>query len=255
LAAHILNGFKKAAHIVCDSNTIMRELQEHKVVNPKKISVVPLGVHPSCSPIPEALADKEAAFLLGSNSYTNLLHVGSTIPRKRIDILLRIVGELSKRDSSIRLIRVGGPFTPAQRDLAEALRLDQDRVLSLPFLKRETLAAVYRKVAIVLQTSESEGFGLPVAEALACGTMVVASDISVLREVGGTAAEYSPVGDVKAWSSAICELLRQRTANPLLWEARKRQSLTQAAKFSWSAYTSKMVDVYTDALFQKTEDS
>jgi glycosyltransferase involved in cell wall biosynthesis len=255
LAVHILNGFKKAAHIVCDSNAVMRELLEHKVMGPQKVSVVPLGVHPSCSPLPEAVGDKEAAFLMGKDGYTNLLHVGSTIPRKRIDILLHIVAELRKRDSSIRLIRVGGPFTPAQRHLVASLGIDRDCVLSLPFLRRETLAAIYRKVAIVLQPSESEGFGLPIAEALACGTMVVASDLPVLREVGGAAAEYYPIGDVKTWSNAIYGMLLQRKTYPFLWAARKRQALTQAAKFSWSAYTSKMVDVYREALFQPTERS
>jgi glycosyltransferase involved in cell wall biosynthesis len=255
LATHLLNGFKKASHVVCDSAVIMQELLGHGVVNPKHVSVAPLGVHPSCSAIPEDVADKEAALLLGSGAYTDLLHVGSTIPRKRIDILIRVIAEVRKQDSSIRLIRVGGPFTPAQRHLMQSLELAPDCVISLPFLKRETLAAIYRRVAVVLLPSESEGFGLPVAEALACGTPVLASDLPVLREVGGAAAEYCPVGDVPAWTNAVCELLHQRKIEPSLWQERKRRGLVQAAKFSWSAYTSKMVAIYTEAVFQPRKSS
>ena len=66
----------------------------------------------------------------------------------------------------------------------------------LPFLDRATLAAVYRRSALVLLPSEREGFGLPVLEALACGTPVVASDIDALREVGGDAVRYCPAEDV-----------------------------------------------------------
>ena len=84
-----------------------------------------------------------------------------------------------------------------------------------PFLRPadRTLAAVYRRAALVLQPSEAEGFGLPVAEALACGTPVLASDLAVLREVGGEAAVYRAVGDVPAWSDGRARAPR-RTPSP-----------------------------------------
>jgi glycosyltransferase involved in cell wall biosynthesis len=53
---------------------------------------------------------------------------------------------------------------------------------------------MYRRAALVLQPSSAEGFGLPVAEALACGAVVLASDLEVLREVAGEAAAYAPDG-------------------------------------------------------------
>ena len=87
----------------------------------------------------------------------------------------------------------------------------EPHIIVLPFLERRVLAAVYRRAAVVLQPSDREGFGLPVAEAMACGTPVVASDLPPLREVGGAMASYCPVGDVEAWTSTVSELLDERS--------------------------------------------
>ena len=97
----------------------------------------------------------------------------------------------SPRRPDVRLVRVGGPFTAAQDARIDALGLRR-HIRVLPFVERPVLAALYRRAALVLLPSEREGFGLPVVEALACGTPIVASDLPVLREVGGTAAEVLP---------------------------------------------------------------
>ena len=97
----------------------------------------------------------------------------------------------ARRHRQLRLVRVGGPFTAAQQALVRELGLG-DAVVVLPALDRSTLASVYRRSALLLMPSEREGFGLPVLEALACGTPVVASDVAALREVGGFAAVLLP---------------------------------------------------------------
>ena len=106
----------------------------------------------------------------------DLLHVGSTIPRKRIDVLLEVVAAVRRAEPGARLLKAGGSLTAEQERLARSLGL-ADAVVTLPFLTRRTLAALYRRAAVVLQPSEAEGFGLPVAEALACGVPIVASDL------------------------------------------------------------------------------
>src|SRR5208282_2281799 len=115
-----------------------------------------------------------------------------------------------------QLLRVGGPFDEPQLDLVRSLKL-RDSVTVLPFLTAEVLAAVYRRATLLLLTSEAEGFGFPMIEAMACGTPAVVSDLPVLRETGGTAAEYCPVADVEAWSSKVAVLLKQREG----WRSRR----------------------------------
>jgi glycosyltransferase involved in cell wall biosynthesis len=121
-------------------------------------------------------------------------------------------------------------------------------VTVLPFVDRRVLAALYRRAAMLLQPSEREGFGLPVAEAMASGTPVVASRIPALVEVGGRAATYCPVGDVGAWVSAISELLDERLSASSDWRARCAASLAQSRRFSWREHARRMTDLYRDLL-------
>jgi glycosyltransferase involved in cell wall biosynthesis len=116
--------------------------------------------------------------------------------------------------------------------------------VELPFVDRTTLAAVYRRATLALLPSEREGFGLPLVEALACGTPVVASDIPVLREVGGSAASYCAVGDVSTWRDRIVALLGERDRAPAEWRARRQAGRARAAEFSWSRYTERVANLY-----------
>jgi len=249
MTRRILTGLQRAAHVACDSHATREDLLRFKVLPPERMSVVPLGYHPTCSPLADEAADARAAKLLGTEGKTiDLLHVGSTIKRKRIDILLRVFAEVSQQIPKLRLLRVGGAFTAEQQNLLSDLGL-QNQVLVLPFLDRETLAAIYRRAALVLLPSDAEGFGLPVAEAMACGTPVLASGLAVLREVGGTAAAYAPPGDVKTWSMETLRLLTERRENPQLWQARRETGLQQAAGFSWTNYSNRMANVYNGLLY------
>jgi glycosyltransferase involved in cell wall biosynthesis len=165
-----------------------------------------------------------------------LLHVGSCIPRKRIDVLLEVFAAVRK--PGMNLVQIGGEWTSAQRAQIDRLNLtdvvDQKRGLS-----RSQIADFYRSAAVVLQPSDAEGFGLPVVEALACGARVVASDIPVLHEVGGDAALYCPVGDVDAWADTVSKLLAgQELAPPL------EERLAQAARFSWAEHARVIADAY-----------
>ena len=244
-----LSGFRRAARVTCDSAATRDQLSAYDLVPPERTVVVHNGVHPSCSPEPNSAADIKVSEMVGPDTGDdlNILHVGSTISRKRIDVLLQVFANVRTVFPRARLLRVGGAFTTEQIKLAEKLELG-DSVLVLPYVERNVLASLYRRSALVLQTSEREGFGLAVVEAMACGTPVVASDLAVFREVGGDAADYSPVANVGAWSEKVIVLLEERLKNPERSLARRARGIERAGQFSWKEYARRMVEVYQQVL-------
>ncbi len=240
MTRRILGGLRKAGHVVCDTEATREQLVRKAGIVAGKTSVVHNGPHPACTPHPETSADREAARLLGPpRSSVDVLHVGSAIPRKRIDLLIRIMATLER---PVRLVRVGGPFAAEQAALARDLGVSN--VVVLPFVDRSTLAAIYRRSALLVMPSEREGFGLPVIEALSCGTPVVASDIPALREVGGEAVSYCDVGDIEGWSRTIAALLEERERRPADWIRRRELAIRRAEAFSWSRYAAEIVALY-----------
>lgn len=246
MTGHILAGLRRAAFVTCVSNSTRDAILAHELLPPDRLAVVYPGVDDVMSPNPDPTADASAVAILGPerDGPLDLLHVGSTIARKRIDVVLRTFAAVRAHFPQARLVRVGGPFSEVQTDLLRELRIDPASVVISPWVSRTRLAAIYRRAAILLQPSDAEGFGLPVVEAMACGTPVVASDLPVLREVGGPAAEYCAVGDVGQWSATVCDLLREGLADPRNWSLRRAAALNQAALFSWSRFGDQMVDVY-----------
>lgn len=242
----VLSGLRRAAHVVCDADVVRDELAARKLVRSSRTSTAPLPVHSDFSPRADRAADTDADKLLGPRKSIEILHVGSTSPRKRLDVLLRVFARVRQIHPSARLVRVGGPLTDDLRALADELGV-RGAIDELPFVNRRVLAAVYRRAAVVLMPSEREGFGLPVVEAMACGTPVVASDLPVLREVGGEAALFRPVGDVEAWAQAV---------DGVLWDlrdARQRAGLRdavldRAAAFSLEEYATRVMAVYRKVL-------
>jgi glycosyltransferase involved in cell wall biosynthesis len=243
MTRRILTGLARAARVACDSEATRRALIALAHLPEDRLTVIPNGTDTGGQPNADAAADLEAARLLGPRRVPELLHVGSTIERKRIDLLLDLFAGVRLARPDVRLVRVGGPFTAEQRVCARELGL-LDAIAVLPFVDRATLAAVYRRSALALLPSEREGFGLPVIEALACGTPVVASDIAVLKEVGGPVATYCAVGDRETWVQTILRLLIERESDPLAWRQRRDAGIARAEAFSWSRYTSSVCDLY-----------
>jgi glycosyltransferase involved in cell wall biosynthesis len=241
MTQRILEGFRKAAHVIAVSRATRDEILRHGLVSPERVTVVHNGVHPSCSRLPDPAADDEAARLLPADSggAVWVLNVGSVAPRKRMDTLLRVFATIRRDIPLARLVRVGGGFTPAQLQLARELNVE-DAVLVLPSLPRNILAAVYRRATLLLFPSEAEGFGLPLIEALACGCPVIASDIPVLREVGGPVAAYCPLADVDAWKDTAVRIISDQNGR----ERHREPGPTYASRFSWEENARQTAAIY-----------
>jgi len=245
MAERSLNGFLRAAHVIAVSAFTRANLLRHGLFPADRITVIPPGVDPAFFAPPQASAEASAQDFLPRTPY--LLHVGSTIRRKRIDILLRVFAQVWTRVShqcpELKLVRVGGALTDEQRRLAAELGI-ANRIVEAPYLSKHQLAAVYRGADLALQPSDAEGFGLPVIEALACGCPVVASDIAPLREAGGAAAEYCRAGDLETWAETITRLILERNKSPELWELRRERARRHAAQYTWSENGKRTIGVY-----------
>lgn len=240
IASRALKGFRRAAMVTCVSRATRDAIVAQGVRSPLTTTVIANGVDSAMSPEPDSEADHEAEKILGPRAANapEIVHVGSTEPRKRIETLLQIFAGIGRRFPNARLIRVGGGLLPEHWRAADALGI-KDRIVIMPFLERRVLASVYRRAAVVLMPSEAEGFALPVVEAMACGRPVVASDLPVLRETGGDLAWYCPVADVGRWIETVCALLNGRDGGDQI-----RARTAWAARFSWDTYCARTVEIY-----------
>jgi len=251
LARRTLRGLGRSAFVAADSDATRADLVDRGIVPEGRVETIHLGTHPECSPEADKAADARATRLLGPAAVDapELLHVGSNIPRKRVGVLLDAFAAVRRSVPGARLIKVGGPLTAGQSRRAEGLGIAAAITFAPAFsptspADRATLAAIYRRAAIVLQPSEAEGFGLPVAEAMACGSPVLASDIPVLRELAGEAGVYRPVGDVDGWASAALAMIGERGSDRAM--ARRAEGLRRARMFRWDTHVDRLATLYRE---------
>lgn len=237
MSSRILRGLQSCAVVFYSTAEVRKQIEHYRIVEPSRLVHAPLGIAPEFSIAPKSVSIAEQKILqVGDVPF--LLHVGSCIPRKRIDILLEVFAQLQTRYSELRLVKVGGEWTLSQQQQITKLNIAKS-IIHLQGLQRTAIAALYQRALAVLLTSEAEGFGLPVVEALACGAVVIASDIPVLREVGGKAAAYCLVGDISTWVKTVEQLLINPSSAPVV-DVR----LLQAKKYSWAVHAQVIAQSY-----------
>jgi glycosyltransferase involved in cell wall biosynthesis len=237
VARRVLRGLQKAAIVFHNSLDTRRQIERHGLIDPQRLVHAPYGICPEFTPgAPEHDALPAAVAALQGAPF--LLHIGSCSDRKRIDVLLDVFAGVRPQLPGLRLVKVGADWSCDQRKQIDRLGL-AGRIVPLHGLDRPEIAALYRAAAVVLLPSEAEGFGLPIIEALACGSVVVASDLPVLREVGGEAVVYCPVGDVAAWAETVGRLLGAPA-----WGPCREMRLSQARRFSWAEHARAIVQAY-----------
>lgn len=235
----VLTGMQKAAVVFHTTQAVKQDLLRFGLVDGKKLVQAPLGFAAEFHDRPEAdaVADGILADLAGRPF---LLHVGTCIPRKRVDFLLRLFAELRRRFPDLHLVKVGGSWQPEHIDCIQQHGL-AGAIRHVHGIERSTLAALYRNTSLLMIPSDSEGFGLPALEGLACGAPVLVSDIPVFREVGGDALLFAPPLALDAWLDQATQILAHASIVPTT-EVR----LAQARKYSWAEHTRIVLAAYRE---------
>ena len=173
-----------------------------------------------------------------------LLYVGTEIPRKNIPTLLKAIALLPRNVKLIKVGRAGGEKYRKNTERAIAELGLQESVLFFEDVPDQELALFYCAADAYCCASFVEGFGLPVLEALACGTPVACSSVGSLPEITGEAALLFPPDNLQAIVAALSLVL----TNCALRERLIAEGLKQAQKFSWHQSTKDTRMVYETLL-------
>lgn len=239
--SQVTKAIARADAILAISDSTRRDLVGLLSARPEKITVTYLAADPAYQPVVDSarLARVREAYGLSAET---ILFVGTLEPRKDLPTLLRAFARARRSRPGLRLAVAGrqGWLCEPVFDLVRELQLGE-AVRFLGPVPADDLPALYSLATLFVLPSLYEGFGMPVLEAMACGTPVVCTDVSSLPEIVGDAALLVPVGDPQALADAMERCLNDDDLRAEM----SRRGLRQAARFSWAETARKTLGVYT----------
>ncbi|HLE60100.1 MAG TPA: glycosyltransferase family 1 protein [Thermoanaerobaculaceae bacterium] len=227
--AYFEESLGRAGTLVCISEATRSAVANVQPRAALRALVIPAGVGPMFSP---AVGDggREATRRRFAGGRPYLVQLGTLEPRKGVATLLAAHGNLlTQRPDAPELVLAGGRgWGGGWLERALARHPDRARVHLPGYVGREEARDLLRHAELVVLASDEEGFGLPLAEALACGAVCVASDAPALVEVAGGAARHFPRGDAVALTATLAAALEPSARRELHEAARAR-----AAALGW----------------------
>ena len=240
LTGAVSRAVARADHILADSQSTRRDLVELLAVEPNRVTVLYPGVEPRFRPIDEAplLERVRTEYHLPERF---VLGLGTLQPRKNFDGLIRAFVRLPEADD-LHLVIVGGKGWMYEDTLALPASLGCEGRVHFPgFVDDADLPMLYNLASVLAFPSWYEGFGLPVLEAMACGTPVVAADNSSLPEVVGDAGLLIDAADTEALTEALMRLLNDDALRTDLIPAGQ----VQVQRFTWAAAAEQLLQLYS----------
>jgi glycosyltransferase involved in cell wall biosynthesis len=247
LSRRVPPALKKAAAVFTPSIFVKEEIIRHFALSPAKIHPIPHGVSPEFKVLPaEAVAKTRKELGLPERFF---LFVGTIEPRKNVRRLIEAFGRAVAQGLDCFLVLAGAKGWKCEEIYRLPQQLGIERwVLFLGYAPDDLLPALYNAATAFVYPSLYEGFGLPVLEAMACGTPVIASNTSSLPEVVGEAGMLVNPLDTGELASAMLFLV----LNPEVKQDLARRGIERAARFSWERTARETLKVY-EACIKRTE--
>jgi len=236
-------ALRTASHVIVISQATRRDLLTFYHLPTQKVTAIPLAADPAFHPQPPADEIERVRRKYGLSEHY-LLYLGINKPHKNLMRLIEawssVIKSLGFGHWSLAIAGHWDPRYPQARQKVAELGLDS--VIFLGEVAEADLPALYSAADLFVFPSLYEGFGLPVLEAMACGTPVVCSNTSSLPEIVGDAAlTFDPL-DVEEMAAKIKEALYDET----LREEIREKGLRQAAKFSWEKTGRETLKIYRE---------
>jgi len=228
---------KRSNRIIVPSHATARDLVEAGLATVGRIVCIPHGINPIFRRI-EGSSEFAARYQL---TRPFILTVGVLEPRKNHLMLLEVIRALHQKGHQLDLVIIGRPGWRWKNPLTMAKYRDlRPWVKVLSDVPDVDLVEFYNRAEMFIYSSFYEGFGLPILEAMACGTPVIASNVSSMPEVGGSAALFANPADPREFVAQASRLLGEKDLRRQMIDA----GLRHAQQFTWAAAARATVAVY-----------
>jgi len=227
----IKKSLNRADRIIAVSKFTKHEIMEYIGIKGEKITVIPMGVDLSLyKPIDKYYSRKKLG-LDYDKKY--ILIVSSNAPHKRMDIAIKVFLEVRKyMGNNVKLIKCGYGH-----------KLEGDGIINVGFVPEYKMPFLYNAADILLHTSEYEGFGVPLLEAMSCGLHIVTSNKAAIPEVVGDCAHLIDIESDNCIQEFVNAILK-------VFETKKKnyKGIERSKIFSWENCAKKTYAIYEELL-------
>jgi glycosyltransferase involved in cell wall biosynthesis len=222
-------ALKKADKIIAISEFTKKEIVRLLGINESKIYVVYLAADRSRY---RPLNKRECKQRFGlTESEKHILVLASNNENKRMDLVQKVIGDIGKRRKDIKLIKAG-----------YAEKLSGEGIINVGRISEDEMPILYNSADVFLNTSEYEGFCLPVLEAMSCGIPVVASNKASIPEIVGPVGNMIDVDADDAVEQYVDKILFSIDMGI------DEKAIEQSKKFSWERTAEETIKVYEEMI-------